>query len=276
MPIDWSETGNFYHIIHEELDAERPHLECEWYNVPLGGLHDERRVNITRYYCLDPDMTQPLTGQCVIDADRPTVFQTHFDTWDGAPETLDWTHFYINLTPGGPFTIREELQEGFSPVVARCRIVDYGQRWQTIEDLGWLEASPANSFDFDPIGEDNALKCEWYSIVHSPGRSLTLYTLACPTATFTAVAGCEAEGGRGFELQVREDGVWRTVTTIVTSRSGSRVTPDLRPGTYRLVPAGGAWCHLATDHQALDDTFTIVSGEDTIVRVYTCGSGRSR
>lgn len=47
----------------------------------------------------------------------------------------------------------------------------------------------------------------------------------------------------------------------------------MRPGTYRLVQDGGAWCHMTTDHPIGVGLIEVVSGQDTIVRVYTCAGG---
>ncbi len=168
-PIDEPTTWTFMHDIHERLDEASPTLECEWFNPMLRDLDWDRRVMIERYYCLDPDLSQPLTNQCVRDVDRPTVFQVIRETWEGEPFTVEWSAFSLNVSPVKSITIREELADGFSPVVARCRVVDYGKTYTTVTDLGWLEASPQNGFTFDPIGVDNALRCDWYSIVETPG-----------------------------------------------------------------------------------------------------------
>ncbi len=58
---------------------------------------------------------------------------------------------------------------------------------------------------------------------------------------------------------------------------GGHVWEDLVPGTYRLDPGGGAWCNMTMDHPATGNgTIAVSSGQNTIVRVYTCGGGPGR
>ena len=271
LPVEQSAPYGLYSFIEATLDDESPTLECEWFNMPLKSLDWERRGYVSRYICLDPDMSQPLPGQCEPDADRPTTFQTRYATWEIEPQTLEWVHFHARIAPIWPFSLRETLPDGFSPPIANCRIVDYNSTYQTIEDIGWLEASADGEIAFDPIGIDNALRCDWYSIVQSEGRSLTLFTHACPTRTFIAHENCTIDPTvRRYDLEIHKGGTWQQHSTVTVGRNGKFVWEDLQPGTYRLVQDGGSWCHLTTDHPSAFSLFEVVSGEDTIVRVYNC------
>jgi hypothetical protein len=276
--IEAGSLGGSYARIEETLDAAAPTIECEWFSIPLTANHIEGRVSITRYFCLDPDMSLPLAGQCGLDVDRPTTFQVTYDAWDDPPKTLDWTAFLIHIVPIWPLTITEAFPDGFSPPVAHCRVVDYGSRWQTITDLGWLDGANAGTFAFDPIGIHNALRCDWYSIVHSERGSLALHSYICPAQAFTTSQECRPDTtGRSFTLQRQVNGVWQHHSSGWLNRAGGHVWEDLVPGAYRLDPSGGAGCNMTMDHPATgNDTIAVISGQNTIVRVYTCGGGPGR
>lgn len=143
--------------------------------------------------------------------------------------------------------------------------------------MGVLQPYPlqmGNVLEID-LDAGEHLVCHWYNVPDTEGGKLTVIKYTCSTETYVSEVDCQIdEDGETFDLlhwNVGE-GVWEVIDTAVTDGVGQIIWVELDAGDYGLEEHDGEWCHLTTNPVfGPGDFFSVVEGEETVVRVYNCG-----
>jgi len=249
-------------------------LHCDWYNMPGG------RGSLTIYkYTCPPGYNVDRAGAIPETECAALTDGIAFELMDSESGPVDFTRttgtdgpgtvIFDNLLPAR-YLLTEVVPAGTAEVfVLDC----FGIRTGSVHPVPLVRG---NSLDFI-LGADSDVACYWYNVPEPEDGGLTVIKYACSTRTFVSEVDCEIhEHGQAFDLLQwnATRSAWTTIDTATTDGFGEITWTSLPAAKYWLDEPGTDWCHIASTRLEPDGDipfFTVVDGEETVVKVYNCG-----